>query len=138
MANALYDHGRQGFLTKQIDWMNDDIRASLVKNTYAPNLANDQYYDVTVASYAVTTPVAIGSKSSTAGIAGGDPTGTVFTAVPPGSTVGYIVIYDNSPASNKPLIACIDTASGGPISMPTSGLDVLVQWATTGNLIFKL
>ena len=52
MADALYDKGRNGFLTGLIDWDTDDIRALLVRTSgggggpyYTLDLAADDFLD---------------------------------------------------------------------------------------------
>lgn len=138
MANTLYDKGREAFANAQIDWTDDTIKAALVKSTYTPNLATDEFYS-TVSANVIGTPQTLGTKSTTAGVCGGDPSGTTFSAVAGAGTIVYVLIYkDTGVAATSPLIALIDTVGGSPISITPNGSDIVVNWATTGNKIFKL
>jgi hypothetical protein len=60
-----------------------------------------------------------------------------FTAVAGGATINYLVIYqDTGTPGTSRLIACIDTATGIPLS--TNGGDITIQWDNGANKIFKL
>lgn len=133
MANALYDKGREGFLDGSIDWDTDTIKAALVASGYTPNLTTHDNWDDVSASV-VGTPQTLGSKTVAAGVA--DAADVTFTAVT-GSAVGYIVIYkDTGTPSTSRLIACIDTATGLPVT-PNGG-DIIIQWDNGSNKIFRL
>lgn len=78
----------------------------------------------------------IGNKTATSGIADGDD--TVFSGVS-GPTVGAVLIFASTATANAsdwPLIAYIDTATGMPVG-PNGG-DITVQWDSAANKIFKL
>lgn len=137
MANALYNAGRQAFLTGDIAWDTDDINITLCDETdYTVNLVTDDFYDdVTVAGRVadadMTTNVTQG-----AGIA--DANDVTFSSVSGDeseSLTCYKVVGVGT-AADDPLIFNIDTATGLPVT-PNGG-DIVVQWANTGNYIFKL
>jgi hypothetical protein len=135
MANALYDLGRKAFLDADIDILVDTIKVALVKNTYTPTLASDQFYTPAINAHVHGTPQAIGNKTTTSGIFDGDD--VTFTAVAGGATVSYLVVYqDTGSGATSKLIACIDTATGIPLS--TNGGDITIQWDNGVNKIFKL
>jgi hypothetical protein len=78
----------------------------------------------------------LGTKTATSGIA--DAADTVFSAVS-GPTVGALLVLASTATANAsdwPLIAYIDTATGLPVG-PNGG-DITVQWDNTTNRIFKL
>ena len=78
----------------------------------------------------------IGTKTATSGIADG--ADTLFTGVS-GPTVGALAILKSTATANAsdwPLIAYIDTATGMPVG-PNGG-DITVQWDSGDNKIFKL
>ncbi len=135
MANALYDKGREGFLDGSIDWDTDDIRLILVDaDDYTLNLATHDNLDDVPAGSRVAVSGALGSKTVTAGVA--DAANVTFSAVT-GDQSEYLILYKHTGVeSTSRLIACIDTATGLPVT-PNGG-DITVQWDNGGNKIFKL
>lgn len=135
MANALYDAGREAFLNGDIDWTNDDIRAILVDTgAYAVNLATHNALDDIAAGARIAVSSALGSKTSTAGVA--DAADVTFTAVT-GTTVEATVLYKHTGTeSTSLLIAYIDTATGLPVT-PNGG-NISITWDSGANRIFKL
>lgn len=133
MANALYDNGRQAFADGAIDLASDTIKVALVSASYTPNLSSDQYLS-TISGDVVGTAVQLTSPTTTAGVF--DAADVTFSSVT-GSAAKYLVIYkDTGTASTSPLIACIDTATGLPVT-PNGG-DINVTWDSGSNKIFKL
>lgn len=131
MANALYDKGREAFLSGDISWDADNIKCVLTRDV--PDTVNDQFLS-DLASTVSTSPNLL-TKTVTNGIA--DAADTTFTAVPAGAAISYIVIYqDTGVSTTSRLIAAIDTATGLPVT-PNGG-DVEVQWDTGVDKIFKL
>lgn len=148
MANALYDTGRNAFARGELAWLaagGDTIRAFLVDSgVYTLDLANDEFLD----------DIPVGSRVGNSGNTGRadgpqltliDPAAGVcdagditFTSVPTGGPYEYIVIYkdDGSADATSQLIACIDTATGLPVT--TNGGNVNVTWDSGANKIFKL
>jgi len=134
MANALYDHGRQAFLEGSIAYLTDNIKVALVGSGYVPNLMSHQFYNALGAN-TVGVPVALTSKTSTAGVAMA--ANVTFSNVQ-ASTITFIAMYkDTGNTATSPLICLIDTASGLPITVPSGG-NVDVNWDTGPNGIFKL
>lgn len=106
----------------------------LVAAAYSPTLASDQFYS-TISSAVIGTPVALTSKSSSAGIA--NCANVTFTSVAAGSTAAYIALYkDTGTPANSQLIALIDTATGLPVV--TNGGNITVTIDTGANKLFKL
>ncbi len=135
MANALYDKGRESFLSQNpaVDYDTDTIKVALVTAGYTANMSTDQYWSSASASV-VGTPATLASKTVTAGVA--DAADVTFTAVS-GSAVTQLVIYkDTGSAATSPLIARIDTATGLPVT-PNGG-DITITWDNGANKIFKL
>lgn len=135
MANALYDKGREAFLTGGINWSGDSIKAVLVDTgAYTVNLATHQFLSDIAAGARVATSANLSSKTVAAGVA--DAADSLFTAVS-GPSVEAVVLYkDTGTAGTSALIAYIDTASGLPIT-PNGG-DITVVWDNGANKIFKL
>lgn len=136
MANALYDHGRENFLNGNIDWTNDDIKMTLVDSAdYTRDLVNDDFYDDITGAGRVATSAVFTTKTTTAGVADADD--VTFSTVS-GDVSEYLVIWmdDGVAETSSPLIACIDTATGLPVT-PNGG-DITVTWDSGANKIFKL
>ncbi|WP_429169009.1 hypothetical protein [Aeromonas rivipollensis] len=133
MANALYDKGREKFLTGAINASADILKCALIKDTYAPTLGSDEFFS-TLSSHLVGTPQTLTSKTVTGGVL--DAADVTFSAVPT-AAVKYCAIYkDTGSAATSPLIALFDTAAGLPVS--TNGGDIIIAWDSGANKIFKL
>lgn len=133
MANALYDKGREKFLTGAINASADTLKCALIKDTYAPTLGSDEFFS-TLSSHVVGTPQTLTSKTITGGVL--DAADVTFSAVPT-AAVKYCAIYkDTGSAATSPLIALFDTAAGLPVS--TNGGDIIIAWDNGANKIFKL
>ena len=135
MANALFDRGREAFLTGGINWSADSIKAVLVDTgAYTVNLATHQFLSDIAAGARVATSANLSAKTVAAGVA--DAADSLFTAVS-GPSVEAVVLYkDTGTAGTSALIAYIDTASGLPVT-PNGG-DITVAWDNGANKIFKL
>lgn len=145
MANAMYDKGRQKFLSGDLDWDAHTIKSFLVDSaTYTPNLATHEFLDSIPTSArkgnaggtARADAPTLGTKTVTDGVA--DAADITFTAVPTGAALEYIAIFrdDGVADTSSPLIALIDTATGLPVT--PGGGDITVAWSDGANKIFKL
>lgn len=136
MANALYDKGRNAFLTKLIDWVSDDIRIALIDTgAYTADLANHDFLaDVPGGARIAVGGASLANKTAVDGVADADD--FTFTAVS-GATVEALIIYlhTGSDATAR-LIAYLDTATG--FTLTPNGGDVTVRWSSGANKIFKL
>lgn len=138
MANALYDTGRNAFLTAAIGWVADTIKVMLVNTTsYTVNLATHQFVSDIAGAAIVARSAALSTKSATAGVA--NAANVTFSAVT-GSAVGALVIYkDTGTDASSRLVAYLDTVQGGgSLSVTPNGGDITIQWDTGANKIFKL
>jgi hypothetical protein len=133
LSNALYDKGRDAFLNGSINWTSDTVKVALINtSTYTVNLSTHQFFSDL--SGVVGTPVALTSKSSSAGVANA---ATATFAAVTGSASGALVIYkDTGTTTTSPLIAYIDSATGLPVT-PNGG-DITITWDTGSNKVFKL
>lgn len=139
MANAVYDKARESFLSQNpaLDWDTDNIKVTLVKSTYTPNLATDQYFNpaITGGSYGNGDSANLGTKTVAAGVADAADTSLVATAA---VACDKLVIWkDTGTPTTSPLIAVIDTATGLPLT-PGAGGTVNIVWDNGANKIFKL
>jgi hypothetical protein len=135
MANALYDKGREGFLDGSIDWDTDNIKIILVDEADDTiDLANDEDLADRAAAARVATSGNLSSKTVTAGVAdAADETWSSVSGDQSESIDGY---QDTGTEATSRLIFNIDTATGLPVT-PNGG-DIMVQWDSGANKIFKL
>jgi hypothetical protein len=135
-VSFLYDKGREGFLDGSIDWDTDDIRAILVDTgAYTAVQATDDFLADIAGGARIATSSALASKTVTSGVA--DAADVTFTAVT-GASIEAVVLYKHTGSdATARLIAYIDTASSGLPVTPNGG-DIVVQWDSGANRIFKL
>jgi hypothetical protein len=134
MANALYDTGRNAFLTGDIDWVNDDVRVVLVDLAdYTFSAAHDFLADVP--SGARVASVALTGQTAVAGVADADD--AVLTAVTGDVSEAVILYVHTGSDATAALIAYIDTVASGLPVTPNGG-DITIQWSSGSNKIFKL
>lgn len=133
--NALYDKGREKFLTGSIAWLTDDIKCCLVNGTsYVVNLGSHEFLSDIPGAAIVATSGNLSSKTATGGVA--DAADVNFTAVS-GDQIDAIVIYkDTGVDSTSPLLLYCDSGSGLPFT--PVGSDILLGWNNTATKIFKL
>ena len=134
MANALYDSGRNAFLTGDIDWVADTIKVVLVDAAdYTVNLSTHDFLDDVAAGARVATAT-LASKTATAGVA--DAADTTFPTVSGDVSEPLVIYKDSGGEATSQLIAYIDTATG--LAVTPNGGDIVVQWDSGANKIFKL
>lgn len=134
-ANALFDKGREGFLDGSIDWDTNTIKHILVDHADdTPNVSTDDNLDDILAGARVATSGAYAGKTVTNGVADADDiTHSAVSGDPFESIVGF---KDTGVESTSRLIMYIDSATGLPFT--PSGGDIIVQWDSGANKIFKL
>lgn len=138
MANSLYGKGREKFLTGDIDWTSDTIKALLVDtDNYTVSIDADEFLADVPAGGRVATSDALAGKTADLGVADADdfvfPSG--YTMPAPVSEA--IVIYkDTGSDATSPLIAYIDTTTGLPIT--PNGADINVAVNAGVNKLFRL
>ena len=135
MANTLFDAGRASFLDGGISWSSDTIKLVFVDHGVdTPLPSSDQFLSDIGAGARIATSGAFASNTSTAGVANA---ANVTVSAVTGAQFESIVIYkDTGSAGTSNLIAFIDTATGLPCT--PGGGDIIVQWDTGSNKIFKL
>lgn len=134
MANSLYTKGKEKILSGAINFGTDTIKVSLVNNTYAVNLATDEFYS-TISAKILGTDQILGSKTVTGGAF--DAADATWAAVATGSTALAAVIWkDTGSAATSPLLAYIDAITGFPLA--TNNGDITVQWDNGTFKIFAL
>jgi hypothetical protein len=142
MANALFNKGREGFLTGEIDWDTAVIKVSLVRG-YTFDATHQFVSDVTGAGGTLaSTSSALASKTTTSGVA--DAADITFSAVAANASNHSLLVYQSSAVtggadvatSAQRLIGWIDTGTNLPVT--TNGGDVTVAWDNGASKIFKL
>lgn len=137
MANALYDTGRNAFLTAGINWTSDNIKAIAVDTTkYTADLSADQFLSLisAISGAIIATSPNLTGMTATAGVA--NAASVTFSSVT-GAQCELVVLYkDTGTGSTSQLIAYIDTAIGLPFT-PNGG-NQTIAWDTGSNKIFKL
>ncbi len=132
MANALYGLGRESFLKGDTD-VDGNIKFQFQDSgVYTLDIDVHDFEDDLAAEIGISANLS--SKTTTLGVFdAADETVSTVT----GHEFEYIVLYEDSgtPATS-PLICCIDTATGLPCT-PNGG-DIIVQWDSGANKIFKL
>lgn len=135
MANTLYSNARQMFLTAQLNWVTDTVKACLIDTTkYTIQVDSDLYFSVIPSNAIVGSVVTLTNKVGVLGAA--DANDTTFSAVS-GPTIGAVILFkDTGDPSTSPLIAYIDSAVGLPIT-PNGG-DIIITWDNGTNRIFRV
>lgn len=136
MANTtsyfkFYDKGIKNLVTAE-NLLTDDIKVILLSSSYTPNTATHEFYDVSITNELITANgytaggQSLTTKSLTAsGTAGeyifssDDPVWTVVTG---NLTAFYWAMYNNTPASSKPLIGYghMNYNGGSPLAVTQS------------------
>lgn len=135
MADQLYTKFKESVLGGNTSLSTDTIKAVLVDTgAYTVDIdADDNLDDIPVGARISTSP-AFTTKVITDGIFDADD--ITFSAVS-GTPCEAVVIYkDTGVEGTSTLIAYIDSATGLPVT--PNGLDIVVQWDSGTNKIFKL
>lgn len=144
MANALFNPGREGFLSGEIDYDTATIKVALVRS-YTFTATHKFVSDVTGAGGVLhATSAALGTKTKTDGVA--DAADVLFSGPAPGANANdhSLLIFQSSAvgggadvaATAQRLIGWMDTGTSLPVQ-PNGG-DITVQWDAGTNRIFKL
>ena len=147
MTNALYPSFKSRLLTPGADLVAGLLGAGAGANPVAAPLkaallagytysAGHDFLD-DVSAAIVGTPVAVSGGSVAAGVFDADD--TVFTAVAEGSTVTAVALYmDTGTPATSPLVALVDTGTGGALAIVTSGGNITIKWDAGATKIFAL
>jgi hypothetical protein len=135
MSNALYDAGRDGFLTGAIDWDTNTFRFNFIDEADDTiDLAVDDNLDDRAGAAIVATSGDMTTSAPGAGIA--DANDQTITAVTGDQFESLDIYKQTGTASTSRLVCNIDTATGLP--MTPNGGDISVTWDNGTNKIFKL
>ena len=135
MANALFDHAREQFLTGNIDWATDTFKIVLVDTAaYTVNLSTHQNLDDVAGVSRIATSGALASKTTTAGAA--DCADITFATVTGASIEGFVIYKDTGVEATSTLIGYVDTGTGLPIT-PNGG-DIVLVVDNGSSKLFRL
>jgi hypothetical protein len=136
-GNALYGKGRNKFARGEIHWTasGDTIKTILVDSAdYTLLIDTNEFLSDVPSGARVATSAAMTLSDPALGVC--DASDITFTAVS-GDSCEYIIVYkDSGVEGTSPLLACIDTATGLPVT--PSGGDIIIQWDSGTNKIFRL
>ncbi len=134
--NTFYDAGRQAFLEKKIDWLNDTIRIVLIDSaSYTLDAVNHKVLADIAAVARVATSAGLSGKTSLGGWAGA--ADVTLSAVTGASIEAAAVYMDSGNPATSPLIAYVDSGPGFPL-VPSGG-DVVVRFPSgPNNGLFRL
>jgi len=133
MANDVYTKGAEKMWKGQIDILTDTIKVALVENTYAQNLATDEFLSDLGANVLATQ--ALAGRTVTGRVFDADD--TTFPTVSPGDVSEGVVIYkDTGVAGTSPLLFYIDDITYFPAT--TTGADITIQWSNGAYKIASL
>ena len=140
MANQLTNTGREGFLAASYGWKSGSLPATWTPYIMGSmgNVLSDIVFlsDITSAVWRARGTY-LANKTTASGIADADDTVLVGVGSAGSATAVYIVLVNETNASNTSLVgAVIDTAMGLPF-LPNGG-DVQLVWDSGSSRIFKL
>lgn len=135
MANALYDSGRNGFLTGTLDWDTHTFALYLIDHgTDTPNVTTDANVSDLTAGARIGGKGTMTTSAPGAGVA--DATDVTLTSVSGNSAESINIFRDTGTEATSTLTVYIDTATGLPIT-PNGG-NINIVWDNGANKIFKL
>ncbi len=133
MSNALYDLGREKFLTGLIDWSTDDIKIALIDgDQYTADLAVDEFLDDIPGGAITATSGNLTSKTTTGGVADADD--VTFPNVSGPQSEIVVVYKDSGSSATSPLIAYFNIGTGLPVT--PSGGNITVTWSNSASKIY--
>lgn len=133
--SALYGKGRQKFLTGDLSWRDDTIKAVLVDtNDYTVSINTHEFLSDIPTGARVAVSPALTGKTTTLGVADAD--NVSFATVVGDESEALVLFKDTGDPATSPLVAYIDSADGLPVT-PDGG-NVNVTWDDTANRIFVL
>jgi hypothetical protein len=141
MANALFDHGRDGFLRGSIagaslGWTGATVKVMLV-SSYAIDLANNTFKsDIPNAQIAAVSTYLTQKITLNNGVA--DATQVVIPGVSWAATILYLVGFVDSGASQTSLLIWADDTASVLPALLNAGLDLTISWDPGSNRVFKL
>lgn len=133
MPSGLYDAARQKFLSGDMDFDADDIRiVGIDAADYTVNLATHEFLDDVPSGARIGTPVALASKTVTAGVA--DAADATLVSVTGDQFEAALLFVHTGTDATAELVAYID----GFAAVTPNGGNITFQFDSGANRIFKL
>jgi len=134
--SSLYAKAREALLSGDVSWRDDVIKAVLVTDLYAVDLAADEFLSDVPAESIKGSAQTLQEKSIDLGVA--DAADLTFSAVDSAEPVIAVLVYQDAGADeNNRLLLYLDAAARGLPTTPT-GDNVTVAWSNGPNKIFRL
>lgn len=134
--SGLYAKGRERFLTGQLSWLTDDIRAVLIDAAdYTVNLASHEYLSDIPSAARVATSGTLASKTAAGGVA--DAADLTIPAVTGDIAEALVLFKYTGTDSTSPLIVYIDTGATG-LPVEPNGAAITVLWNNGPTKIFQV
>lgn len=141
--SAIYDKAREGFVANEITWKagGSVLKASLVRG-YTYSVGHKFLSEVIGAGGSVVATATLANPTNVNGVLDADD--CVWSAVPAGAAIPYIVIYQASavtggadlPAAQQRVIIFIDRGPNIPV-IP-NGQNITSQWSPGADKIARL
>lgn len=132
MASTCYASAKQAWLDNTLDLNDDDIRMLFIDAAdYTPNFATDDNLDDVPAGARIGTATALANTTVTGGVFDADDVNMV--AVTGDQFEGILLYKHTGTESTSKLVCLIDVTATTP-----NGGDILVQWDSGTNKIFKI
>lgn len=137
LAMTVYDSFLYTIGNKEIDLNSDTLKVALLNGSYTPSMSHSYLSDLSLATTEISgtgytsggvtlTRVTYIVSDASAKLAGGNPLWQNLTA----SNITYAVLYNDTPADNKPLIAYIKFDPAKTVSAS----DFEIVWNASGIL----
>ena len=105
--SSIYDKAREAFLSADIDWLSDTIKAVMTTSAYTPDFSTDDVLsDISVGARATATSEAFTDKTATDGWASTDK--IEWLTVTGATRVAIVVYQDTGDEATSRLIAYLD------------------------------
>ena len=131
--SALFSSGREGFLDGSINWIADEVRVMLMKDSYTFD-ATDRFVSE-LSAMGNGRSWALAGKSAANGVADADPVSLVVLTAE--ACNGLVIYKHNASDSEARLICYIDSAGGLPC-VPALGQTMEIVWDAGPDRIFRL
>lgn len=134
MASALYNFGRESFLSGDIDWLSDNIRIIFIDGADYTFSQSHTHLDDVPGGARVAVSGNLASKTATDGVADA---ADITVATVTGDPFEAIIVYQHTGTdATSILIAYIDDYTGLPCT--PNGSNITVAFPNDSNKIFKL
>lgn len=133
MASALFNKARQKLLDALLDLNDGDIRAMLVRSTYAYVATHEFVADLGAVDNGRSASLA--NTTVTDGVFDADDSSLVATAAVASNAI--VLFVHTGVDATASLVAYIDTGTGLPFT-PAAGQTVTLQWDAGASRIFRI